>query len=185
MTKTFFVWHESIWTRYNIWSLCISLTKWWKSHTNLSKNVIKFSKNQTMKCSHFWSRLLNIIRIWMNQMKMFNNARIIRLIVSMFDTDDRFSSFFWKRSFSTHTNCETCFILTRKWLIWNFNFKSSRILLHRLIKLEKELSSCRWARKIRKNHHLLVNENTWASCFIAFFAKYNYLSFASVRHSNK
>ncbi len=159
MTKKFFVWHESIWTSCNTWSSCISLTKWWKSHTNRSKNVMKFS-NQKMKCSDFRSRLLNIIRIWVNQMKMLSNARIIRLIASMIDTDDRFSFFFWKRSFSTHTNCEVYFILTRKWLIENFNFKSSRVLLHRLIRLEKEKSHCWWSRQIKKNHHLLVNENT-------------------------
>ncbi len=72
-----------------------------------------------MKNFHFQSQSLNTTLIWVNRMKTRNKNRIIYLNASIVDIDDRFSSFFWKRSFSTHTNCEVyvgSYWLTKEWI---------------------------------------------------------------------
>jgi hypothetical protein len=165
-------WDQIIVLEDESWLMTIILSRW-VDHFELKKRLPRLNESkddyiERPKFPHLVDR----------QRKKFSLYQSIKL-------DSTFSFFFWKRSFLMHTNCEICFILIRKWLIWNFNFKSSRIFLHLLIKLEKRMSLCQWSRQLRKNHHLLVDESTWTSCSIAFSAKYNFSSFASVKHSSK
>ncbi len=192
MTRKFFVWHESIWTSYRIWSLCIRLMRWKRWRIKALKDVMKFSNQhfrnqQKMKQNyHFPPRSSNITRIWGDQMETRNNDHTIHHLRStIVAIDDRFSSFFWMQRFWMHTSCEIYFILIQRWLIWNFNVRSLRDCLHLLNRLDKSHSSYRWRLSVWKTNHLLANESTWASCSIACPAKYNWPSLASARHSTK
>jgi hypothetical protein len=101
----------------------------------------------------------------MNQMKMLNKNRIIHLIVSIRDTDDQYSFFFWKQSFWMRTNFEIYFILIRRWFIWNFNVKSLKIFLLLLIKVGwpqdwvSDMSNNPTRFKSRIGHNYLFDES--------------------------
>jgi hypothetical protein len=118
-------------------------------------------------------------------MKTRNKGRTIHLNALIVDIGGRFSSFFWKRPFSTHTNCGVYFTLIQRWLIWNFNVKSLKIFLPRLVKLDRSHPSYLWHSSIRKIHQLLADGSTWKSSAIVCSAKYNLLSLASAKHSRK